>query len=171
MASSWIASRPLVLAHRGGAALRPENTIAAFDHGAALGADGFECDVHLSLDGEPVVIHDATLDRTTDATGPVAARTAASCRTWTRCHRFGEAHGAPFRGLGFGMPRLREVLTPLTSACFVLELKGADPAVGVAAVRSRARSARCPRVLRRLRGRRGGRGATPWRERDDERRD
>ena len=44
-------SRPLVYAHRGGAALRPENTIAAFDHGLALGADGLEFDVHLSRDG------------------------------------------------------------------------------------------------------------------------
>jgi glycerophosphoryl diester phosphodiesterase len=128
-------SRPLVLAHRGGSALRPENTMAAFEHGAALGAHGFECDVHLSLDGEPVVIHDATLDRTTDATGPVAARTADELSRVDACHRFGEAHGAPYRGLGFGVPRLREVLARFPSACFVLELKGADPAVGVAAVR------------------------------------
>ena len=50
---------PLVYAHRGGAALRPENTIAAFDHGLALGADGLELDVHLSRDGVVVVHHDA----------------------------------------------------------------------------------------------------------------
>jgi glycerophosphoryl diester phosphodiesterase len=57
-------SRPLVYAHRGGAALRPENTLAAFDHGLALGADGLELDVHLSRDGVVVVHHDATLERT-----------------------------------------------------------------------------------------------------------
>src|SRR5512134_2212691 len=65
------------IAHRGGARLRPENTLAAFDHALSLGVDALECDVHLSRDGEPVVIHDPTLDRTTEASGPVAARTAA----------------------------------------------------------------------------------------------
>jgi glycerophosphoryl diester phosphodiesterase len=64
--------RPLVYAHRGGAALRPENTLAAFDHGLALGADGLELDVHLSRDGIVMVHHDADLDRTTDGRGPLA---------------------------------------------------------------------------------------------------
>src|SRR5262245_14242151 len=69
-------SRPLVFAHRGGSALAPENTMAAFDNGLALGADGLELDVHLSRDGAVVVHHDATLDRTTTLTGAVSARTA-----------------------------------------------------------------------------------------------
>ena len=47
----FASSRPLVFAHRGGSALAPENTIAAFDNGLALGADGLELDVHLSRDG------------------------------------------------------------------------------------------------------------------------
>jgi glycerophosphoryl diester phosphodiesterase len=64
-------------AHRGGAALWPENSLRAFRESLALGVDLLELDVHLSADGRVVVIHDATLDRTTDATGPVAARTAA----------------------------------------------------------------------------------------------
>ena len=70
-------TRRLVFAHRGGSALGPENTLAAFDHGLACGADGFELDVHLAADGVPVVIHDAVLDRTTDASGPVGERTSA----------------------------------------------------------------------------------------------
>ena len=68
--------RPLVFAHRGGSALAPENTMAAFENGMALGADGLELDVHLSRDGVVVVHHDATLDRTTTLRGPLAARTA-----------------------------------------------------------------------------------------------
>src|SRR5437763_17163014 len=68
--------RPQVFAHRGGAALRPENTIEAFDHGLTLGADGLELDVHLSRDGIVVVHHDRTLERTTTLRGPVAARSA-----------------------------------------------------------------------------------------------
>ena len=65
-----------MFAHRGGAALRPENTILAFDHGLSLGADGLEFDVHLSRDGVVVVHHDATLERTTNGRGPIAALTA-----------------------------------------------------------------------------------------------
>jgi len=72
----FAASRPLVFAHRGGSALAPENTIAAFDNGLALGADGLELDVHLSRDGVVVVHHDRTLHRTTTLAGPVAARSA-----------------------------------------------------------------------------------------------
>jgi glycerophosphoryl diester phosphodiesterase len=64
---------PLVFAHRGGGALAPENTIAAFDNARRLGADGLEIDVHLSRDGVPVVHHDRTLDRTTSLRGAVAA--------------------------------------------------------------------------------------------------
>ena len=51
-------SRPRVFAHRGGCALGPENTIAAFDRGLAAGADGLELDVRLSADGVVVVCHD-----------------------------------------------------------------------------------------------------------------
>jgi glycerophosphoryl diester phosphodiesterase len=67
---------PRVFAHRGGSALAPENTTAAFDNGLALGADGLEMDVHLSRDGVVVVHHDSMLDRTTALKGPIAARTA-----------------------------------------------------------------------------------------------
>ena len=70
------ARRPQVFAHRGGSALAPENTTAAFDSGLALGADGLELDVHLSRDGSVVVHHDPPLERTTNLTGPVADRTA-----------------------------------------------------------------------------------------------
>ncbi len=66
----------MVFAHRGGSALAPENTLAAFDRGVASGADGLELDVRLSKDGVVVVHHDATLERTTQLAGPVAARMA-----------------------------------------------------------------------------------------------
>lgn len=60
-------SRPIVVAHRGLSSLAPENTIAAFEQAYETGADFIEFDVHLSKDGVPVVIHDATLARTTDS--------------------------------------------------------------------------------------------------------
>src|SRR5207244_12953013 len=71
------ARRPLVFAHRGGSALAPENTMAAFDRGLELGADGLELDVRLTRDGVVVVHHDRTLERTTNLSGPAASRTAA----------------------------------------------------------------------------------------------
>src|SRR5215208_3789095 len=76
----FAAPRPMVFAHRGGSALKPENTIEAFDNGLAVGADGLELDVHLSSDGVVVVHHDSALDRTTTLTGPTAARTADELR-------------------------------------------------------------------------------------------
>jgi glycerophosphoryl diester phosphodiesterase len=67
----------LVAAHRGGAALWPENSLSAFRGAIALGVDALEFDVHLTADGEAVVIHDSTLDRTTTGRGPVRALTLA----------------------------------------------------------------------------------------------
>ena len=67
----------LIIGHRGASAVAPENTLAAFQIAIALGADGIELDVQLSADGEPVVIHDKRVDRTTDGTGYVSELAAA----------------------------------------------------------------------------------------------
>jgi glycerophosphoryl diester phosphodiesterase len=71
---------PLVGGHRGNPAEHPENTMASFRSAIELGVDMIECDVHLSSDGQLVVIHDHTLDRTTDGTGLVAQHTLAELR-------------------------------------------------------------------------------------------
>ncbi len=63
-----------IASHRGGALLWPENSRIAFENTARLAVQQVEFDIHPSRDGRLVVIHDATLDRTTDATGPVASR-------------------------------------------------------------------------------------------------
>jgi glycerophosphoryl diester phosphodiesterase len=68
------AAQPLIAAHRGGAALWPENSLLAFRNALALGVDFLETDVHLTADGELVILHDPTLDRTTSGTGPVTQR-------------------------------------------------------------------------------------------------
>lgn len=65
---------PLRIAHRGASALAPENTLIAFEQAIQTGVDLLEIDVRASLDGEIVVIHDPTIDRTTDRTGVVAAQ-------------------------------------------------------------------------------------------------
>jgi len=69
-----------IAAHRGGAALWPENSLLAFQSAIALGSDLLELDVHLTRDRAVAVIHDATLERTSDGTGPVASATADELR-------------------------------------------------------------------------------------------
>src|SRR5512140_1750062 len=96
--------RPLVFAHRGGSALAPENTIAAFDNGLRLGADGLELDVHLSRDGVVVVHHDRMLDRTTTLRGLIAERTAEELRR-------------------AGVPTLAEVLARYREPRVIVEMK------------------------------------------------
>jgi glycerophosphoryl diester phosphodiesterase len=129
------ASRPLVFAHRGGSALAPENTIAAFDNGHALGADGLELDVHLSRDGEVVVHHDRTLERTTTLRGPVAARTA------------GELAGA-------GVPALRDVLARYRETRVIVEMKVNRPELAAAVIAVVRRAGAIERVCLGAFGRR-----------------
>ena len=74
------AGAPLVGGHRGNPAEHPENTLASFRSAIDLGVDMIECDVHMSADGELVVIHDHTLDRTTNGSGLVAQHTLAELR-------------------------------------------------------------------------------------------
>jgi glycerophosphoryl diester phosphodiesterase len=81
---SWLrrgpGAPPLVVAHRGASGVAPENTLAAFRRAVEIGAPAVECDVHLTADGVPIVIHDARVDRTTNGTGDVAALTLAELR-------------------------------------------------------------------------------------------
>jgi glycerophosphoryl diester phosphodiesterase len=118
------AGPPRVFAHRGGCALGPENTLAAFDRGLAAGADGLELDVRLSADGIIVVCHDETLERTTDASGPVSARTAAELSRVDAGFRFVDDAGRqPFRGQGVSVPTLREVFARYPAIPIIVEMK------------------------------------------------
>jgi glycerophosphoryl diester phosphodiesterase len=72
--------RPLSIAHRGHSIAAPENTLDAYRRAIELGIDMIECDVNLTRDGELVMIHDWTVDRTTDGTGRVADLTLAEVR-------------------------------------------------------------------------------------------
>lgn len=124
-------ARPRVFAHRGGCALGPENTLVAFDLGLAAGADGLELDVHLSSDGQVVVCHDATLERTTDTSGAVAARTADALARVDAGWAFTDQQGRhPFRGQGIGIPRLADVLRRYPGVPTIIELKLDTAALG-----------------------------------------
>ena len=127
--------RPLIFAHRGGCALGPENTLAAFDLGLQAGADGLELDVHLSADGVPVVHHDATLDRTTSHSGPLAALTAAELAKVDAGCRFAGDGTFPFRKQGVGIPTLREVLRRYPDVPIVIEMKVNSADMGEAVAR------------------------------------
>jgi glycerophosphoryl diester phosphodiesterase len=119
----FFGDRPQVFAHRGGCALGPENTIAAFDLGMAAGADGLELDVHLSADGVVVVHHDATLERTTNGRGAIAVRIADELDRLDAGYWFERQGEYPFRGCGIGVPRLRDVLTRYRGVPTIIEIK------------------------------------------------
>jgi glycerophosphoryl diester phosphodiesterase len=123
----FAADRRLVFAHRGGALRAPENTMAAIDNGLALGADGLEIDAQLSADGVPVVIHDRTLDRTTDRTGPVQALTASELAAVDAGFHFKIGDTYPFRGQGIGVPTLDAVLAKHATTRIIIEMKGGEP--------------------------------------------
>jgi glycerophosphoryl diester phosphodiesterase len=139
-------SRRRVFAHRGGAALRPENTMTAFDHGLALGADGLELDVRLSRDGQVVVVHDATLERTTDGVGAVSAHTWRELAAVDAGYRFAPARGFPFRGRGCGIPRLTDVFDRYADAPLIIEMKGTGIELADAVIECVVRAGAAARV-------------------------
>ncbi len=140
---------PRLIAHRGGSGTRPENTLAAFRAAVEAGAEMVELDLHLSADRIPVVIHDATLDRTTAARGAVALRTAAELAALDAGHHFSADRGRtfPYRGAGLGVPSLRAVLEALPAVRLTLEVKTAEPALDRALALELERCRAADRVL------------------------
>lgn len=125
---------PYLVAHRGGAGLAPENTLAAFDRAHALGADVVELDVRLTADGVVVVFHDETTDRITGAPGTVEGRSLAELAALDAGHSFTADGGAtfPWRGRGLAVPTLAEVLDRHPGMLFNVEAKSSDPALAAA---------------------------------------
>jgi glycerophosphoryl diester phosphodiesterase len=136
----------LAFAHRGGAALRPENTLLAFDHGLLVGADGLELDVRLSRDGVVMVHHDATLERTTNGVGYVHEHSADVLAQLDAAFHFRGIDGERYMGRGHGIPRLAEVLARYPGVPIIIELKGNDPEVGIRAVAEVRRARALDRV-------------------------
>ncbi len=115
----------LVIAHRGNSAFWPENTLASFEHAMAVGADALEFDIHASSDRHVVVIHDPTLDRTTNGTGRVNACTLAELQRLDAGYRFTRDGGAtfPHRGRGITIPTLEQVLAAFPATPAIMEIK------------------------------------------------
>ena len=109
---TYLAGAPMLVAHRGGSLLAPENTMAAFSSATDdWWADMLEMDVRLTRDGHVVVIHDDSVDRTTDGSGKVSEMTLEEIKDLDAGYRFRDLVGGfPFKGKGVTVPTLEEVL-------------------------------------------------------------
>ena len=120
-------NRHPIIGHRGASGLAPENTIASFDLALAEGAEAFEFDIRLTADSVPVVFHDETLDRTTDRTGPISARSLADLQQIDAGARFTpDGSRFPYRGQGVRIPTLAAVLSRYVEVPMLVELKLAE---------------------------------------------
>ena len=122
---------PVNLAHRGASTLAPENTIEAFRIAVEVGAGGLELDVHLTRDGHVVVIHDSSVDRTTDGTGAVSEMTIGELRGLDAGHNFSPDGGPtrPYRGRGVRVPTLQEVLEEFPGVAVNIDIKAKRPGI------------------------------------------
>ncbi len=122
----YMAGAPLLFAHRGGAKLAPENTMEAFRTAVERWeVDVLEMDVHATSDGELVVIHDGTVDRTTDGEGAVRDLTLRELEVLDAGYRFVDLEGArSFRGRGIVIPRFLDVLEAFPGVRMNVDAKG-----------------------------------------------
>jgi len=117
--------RPRVIAHRGASGDYPENTLPAFGAACTMGAPYFELDVHITRDGEIVVIHDDNLRRVAAHDGLIREMTMAELATVDAGRNFTRdgGRGFPFRGQGIRVPSLAEVFAAFPHQRFILEIK------------------------------------------------
>lgn len=126
--------RPLNIAHQGGEQLWPSNTMLAFQNAVEMGVDVLEMDTHQTADGVFVLIHDTTVDRTTDGSGAVKEMTLAEIQALDAGYYWTEDDGQtyPFRGQGITIPTLEEVFTAFPDMPMNIEIKPDDTAVAAA---------------------------------------
>jgi len=122
--------RPVVYAHRGGALLWPGNTTLAFDEALKVGADVLEMDVRATSDGAIVVIHNRTVDETTDGSGPVSGYTLEDLQELDAGYRFGPDK-FPHRGKGLKIPTLEYIFERYKDqdVCMNIEIKQIRPSI------------------------------------------
>jgi glycerophosphoryl diester phosphodiesterase len=129
----FLPDRVHVHAHQGGDHLHPGNTLVAFAHAVELGVDVLELDTHLTADGVVVVIHDDTVDRTTDGTGLVASYALEDLEAFDAGYRWRPPGGPedvhPFRGQGLTIPSLAEVLAAFPGVGVNVDMKADVPGV------------------------------------------
>lgn len=125
--------RPLVIAHRGGSLLRPENTLPAFEHAAELGVDCFETDIHRTKDGELLVCHDDCLDRCTSGKGYIKDLTLAQIQQHDAAHHWTTDGGQsfPWREKGVVLTPLRDLFERFPNMRYIIDSKPPEPEVAL----------------------------------------
>ena len=128
---------PLVIAHRGSMVLGPENTLYSFELADAAGADVLELDVHPSSDGHIMVIHDPTVDRTSNGTGAVRSLRLNELKALDFAWQFRlpDTEGYPMRGMGIGIPTLNELFDRFPGRSYSIDIKENDPDFATEVVR------------------------------------
>jgi glycerophosphoryl diester phosphodiesterase len=122
--------RPWVIAHQGGDGLWPGDTMFAFEHADELGVDVLEMDVHSTADGALVLMHDDTVDRTTDGSGLISDMTLAQIKELDAGYNWTDDDQTyPFRGQGITVPTLDEVFDAFPEQLFNIEIKQAEPSI------------------------------------------
>ena len=131
MTSFFAGPKPRLFAHRGASGEVPENTMAAFRRAVEVGVPYVELDVHATRDGQVVVFHDETLERTTNGQGKVQEHTLAELQQLDAGYWFSADDGRqfPFRATGVRISALAEVLRDLSELNFTVEIKQAEPAI------------------------------------------
>ena len=123
--------RPLVMAHRGGAGLWPENTMHSFERAVDLGVDVLETEIHSTADNILVLMHDSTVDRTTNGSGPISAFTFEELKRLDAGYNWSADGGQtfPFRGSGITVPTLEEVFTAFPTVRINIDIKQEKPSL------------------------------------------
>jgi glycerophosphoryl diester phosphodiesterase len=126
-----IQRRPLVMAHRGGAGLWPENAMYGFERAVALGVDVLETEIHSTADSILVLMHDSTVDRTTNGSGPISAFTLEELKTLDAGYNWTSDGGQtfPLRGSGITVPTLEELFTALPTVRINIDIKQEKPSL------------------------------------------
>jgi glycerophosphoryl diester phosphodiesterase len=120
---------PIVIGHRGSAGNRPENTLLSFETALAQGAQILESDIHLTRDGVPILLHDPSLERTTDGVGDASNSNWAELASLDAGTKYKDENGhTPFHGKGVHIPSLEEAFERFPEARFNLEIKSASEA-------------------------------------------
>jgi glycerophosphoryl diester phosphodiesterase len=122
----------LAIAHRGGSSLGPESTLYTFRRAVALGVDVIEIDLQRTKDGQLIVLHDRSVDRTTNGSGPADNFTLAELKNLDAAYRWSADNGRtfPLRGRGIRIPSLAEVLADFPDMRINIELKDAQAEIG-----------------------------------------
>lgn len=119
----------LSIAHRGGRRLAPEHTMLAYENADTLGVNMLECDAHTSSEGVVVCMHDVTVDRTTDGSGPVNEHSLEQLQALDAAYHFQQNGEWPHRGQGVQVPTLEQALRAFPEQLWSIEIKQHTPSI------------------------------------------